>query len=173
MSVWRDLKLSMLLGRHLRLLQKYRFKKVRAVKQLINKGGTFLIAIQLKLNFDRLFIIPVNFGNELIFEQNASLSSVRDCITVDMQGRSVRDLQPSKNKYLSLLSCPIDGWIPTKLWHQERFSLSSIGTPEKLGVLIRFLEWERSMNFKLSERCYQKNKKEFSLNVEISICSYT
>ena len=156
MSVWRDLKLSMLLGRHLRLLQKYRFKKVRAVKQLIDKGGTFLIAIQLKLSFDRLFIIPVNFGNELIFEQNVSLSSVRDCITVDMQGRSVRDLQPSKNKYSNLLSCPIDGWISTKLQHHERFSSSSIGTPEKSGVLIRFSEWLRSMNFNSAESCYQK-----------------
>ena len=129
----------MLLGRHSRFVNA-RFKKVRAVKQLIVEGGTFLIAVQLKLSSDRLFIIPVNFGNELIFEQNASSSFVRDCITADMQGRSVRDSQPSKSKYLSLLSCPIDGWISTKLTHPERSSPSSIGTPEKSGVLIRF--WE-------------------------------
>ena len=150
----------MLLGRHLRFVA-LRSKKVRAVKHLINEGGTFLIAVQHKVSFDRLCIIPVNFGNELIFEHHASSSSVRDCITADMQGRSVRDSHSSKSKYLSLLSCPIDGWISTKLWHSERSSPSSIGTPEKSGVLIRFLEPQRLMNFKLTERCYQKNKKSF------------
>ena len=126
----------MLLGRHSRFVPP-RSKKVRVVKHLIDEGGTFLIAVPLKLSFDRLFIIPVNFGNELIFEQDASSSSVRDCITADMQGRSVRDSQPFKSKYLSLLSCPVDGWICTKLSQQERYSPSSIGTPEKSGVLIR------------------------------------
>ena len=163
----------MLLGRHSRFLHKFRSKRVRAVKHLIDEGGTFLIAVQLKLSSDRLFIIPVNFGNELIFEQHPSSRSVRDCITVDMLGRSVRDSQPSKCKYLSLLSCPIDGWISTKLLHLERSSPSGIRTPKKSGFLIRFLDQQRLMNFKLTERCYQKNKKEFSLNVEISICSYT
>ena len=162
----------MLLGRHSRFVP-LRSKKVRAVKHSINEGGTILIAVQHNMSTDRLFIIPANFGNELIFEQLASSSSVRDCITADIQGRSVRDTQPFKSKYLSLLSCPIDGWISTKLTHQERSRSSSIGTLEKSGVRIRFLESQRLMNFKLTERCYQKNKKEFLLNIEISICSYT
>ena len=162
----------MLLERHSSSVPR-RSKRVRAVKHLIDESGTSLIAVQHNMSTDRLFIIPVNFRNELIFGQHASSTSVRDCITADMQGRSVRDKQNPKCKYLSLLSCPIDGWISTKLSHSKRSSPSSIGTPEKSGVLIRFLEPERLMNFKLTEHCYQKNKKEFSLNVEISICSYT
>ena len=146
----------MLLGRHSRFVPR-RSKKVRAGKHLIDEGSTFLIAVQDKLSLDRLFIIPVNFGNELIFEQYASSRFVRDCIPVDMQGRSVRDMQNPKCKYLSLLSIPIDGWISTKLSHKERSSPSSIGTPEKSGVLIRFLDQQRLMNFKLAESCYQKN----------------
>ena len=162
----------MLLGRHSRFVNP-RSKKVRVVKHLIDEGGNFLIVVQFKLSCDRLFIILVNFRNELNFEQCVSLSFVRDCITADMRGRLVRDSHSSKNKYLSMLSCPTDGWISTKLSHVERFSPSSIGTPEKSSLLIKFLERQRLMNFKLTERCYQKNKKEFSLNVEISICSYT
>ena len=65
----------MLLGRHLRFVP-LRSKKVRAIKQLIDEGGTFSIAVQLKLSSDRLFIIPVNFENELIFEQNVSSSFI-------------------------------------------------------------------------------------------------
>ena len=102
----------MLLGRYSRFLQPLRSKKARAVKHLIDEGSTFSIAVQLNLSFDRLFIIPVNFGNKLIFWHQERLSSVRD-VTADMQGRSVRLLQQNRSKYLSLLSCPIDGWIST------------------------------------------------------------
>ena len=59
----------MLLGRHLRYIQKLRSNKVRAVKHSIVEGATFLIAVRPKLSSDRLFVIPVNFGNELNFEQ--------------------------------------------------------------------------------------------------------
>ena len=145
----------MLLGRHSRFVNA-RSKKVWAVKHLIDEGDTFLIAIQFKLSCDRLFIIPINFGNELNFEQCVSLSFIRDYITVNMQGRLVRDLHSSKSKYLSFLSCPINGWISTKLSHAERFSPSSIGTSENSGVLIRFLEQQRLMNFKLIEHYYPK-----------------
>ena len=103
----------MLLGRHSRFVQALRSKKARAVKHSIDEGSTFSIAVQLNLSFDRLFIIPVNFGNKLILEQNERSRTVRDCITADMQGRSVRLLQSDRSKYLSLLSCPIDGWIST------------------------------------------------------------
>ena len=61
-----DLKLCMLLGRHSRSSQKLRSNKVRADKHSINEGGTFLIAVPSKPSSDRLFIIPVNLGNELI-----------------------------------------------------------------------------------------------------------
>ena len=56
-----DLKLCMLL--------ELRSNNVRAVKHSIDEGGTFLIAVRHKLSSDRLFIIPINFGNELTFEQ--------------------------------------------------------------------------------------------------------
>ena len=116
MSVSRDFKLSILLGRHSRFVQTLRSKKARAVKHLIDEGSTFSIAVPLKSSFDRLFIIPVNFGNELNLKQRERSRTVRDCITADMQGRSVRLLQPNRFKYLSLLSCPIDGWISTNRW---------------------------------------------------------
>jgi len=103
----------MLLGRHSRYIQKLRSNKVRAVKHSIDEDATFLIAVRPKLSSDRLFIIPVNFGNELNFEQKKGSRTIRDCISVDMLGRSVRDSQYCKCKYLSLLSCPIDGWIST------------------------------------------------------------
>ena len=64
-----DLKLCMLLGRHSRTLQELRSNKVRVGKHLIDVGGTLLIAVIPKLSSDRFFIIPVNFENELIFEQ--------------------------------------------------------------------------------------------------------
>ena len=59
LSVSRDFKLSMLLGRHSRVLQPLRLKEARAVKHSIDEGSTFSIAVQLKSSFDRLFIIPV------------------------------------------------------------------------------------------------------------------
>ena len=149
----------MLLGRHSRREQYLRSKKARAVKRSIDEASTFSIAVQLKLSSDRLFIIPVNFGNELILQQRERSRTVRDCITEDMQGRSVRLSQPFRYKYLSLLSCPIDGWISTNRKQLERFSSSSVGTPEKSGVLMRFSEKLRSMYFKFFESCYQKNNK--------------
>ena len=130
----------MLLGRYLRFVQELRSNIVREVKHSIDKDGTFLIAVRHNMSFDRLFIIPVNFGNEVIIEQSSRSRSVRDCISAVMVGRLMSDLQCFRCKYLSLLSCPIDGWISTKLSHPERFSFSSIGTPEKSGVLIRLVE---------------------------------
>ena len=62
----RDLKLSMLLGRHLRLLQQLRSRISRAVKPSIDEGGSSLIAVKRKLSFDRLFIVPLNSGIFLI-----------------------------------------------------------------------------------------------------------
>ena len=91
LSASRDLKLSMLLGRHSRYLQLLRSNKVRAVKHSIDEDSTFLIAVPRKLSSDRLFIIPVNFGNELSFEQPERQRTVRDCILADMLGRSVRE----------------------------------------------------------------------------------
>ena len=161
MSFSRDLKLSILLERHSRFVQKLRSNKVRAVKHSIDEGSSLLISVKPKLSSDRLFIIPVNFGIVLIFEQSQRSRTLRDSISADMLGRSVRDSHFHRCKYLSLLSCPIDGWISTKLTHPERFSSSSLGTPEKSGVLIRFRESLRSMNFKLNEHCTQKIKKSF------------
>ena len=159
MSVFRDFKLSMLLGRHSRFLQPYRIKKARTVKHSIDEGSTFSIAVSVKLRLDRLLIIPVNFGNKLNLEQNERSRTLRDCITADMQGRSVRLLQPNRFKDLSLLSCPIDGWISTNRLHSRSLSSLRSGTPEKSGVLMRFWEYLRSMYFKFFESCYQKNKK--------------
>ena len=130
----------MLLGRYLRFVQELRSNMVRAVKPSIDEDGTFLIAVRHNIRFDRLFIIPVNFGNELITGQSSRSRSVRDCISAVMVGRSMSDLQCFRCKYLSLLSCPIDGWISTKLSHPERSSFSSIGTPEKSGVLMSSVE---------------------------------
>ena len=149
----------MLLGRHSRFVQPLRSKKARAVKHSIDEGSTFSIAVQLKPSSDRLFIIPVNFGNKLILVQKERSRTVRDCITADMQGRSVRDAQCPRSKYLSLLSCPIDGWISTNRLHLRSLSSSRFGTPEKSGVLMRYRESLRSMYFKFFESCYQKNKK--------------
>ena len=130
----------MFLGRYLRFVQELRSNNVRAGKHSIDEDGTLLIAVRHNMSFDRLCIIPVNFGNELIIEQSSRSRSVRDCISTVMVGRSISDLQCFRCKYLSLLSCPIDGWSSTKLSHPERFSFSSIGTPEKSGVLIRSVE---------------------------------
>ena len=140
MSFSRDLKLSMLLGKHLKFLQFVRSNKVRAVKHLIDEGDSFLIAVSPKLSSNRLFIIPVNFRIEPILEQPKRSRTTRDCILADIMGRSVRDSQCCKCKCLSPVSCPMDGWISTKLTHPTRFSTSSFGTPEKSGVRRRFLE---------------------------------
>ena len=102
---------------------------------IVQLMGTVSIILVLSIHkdefFKRLQIIHVAWKKFEI---------IRDCISADMLGRSVRDSQPCRCKYLSLLSCPIDGWISTKLSHHEGFSPSSLGTPEKSGVLIRLLE---------------------------------
>ena len=69
-----------------------RSKIIRAGKHSIDEGSTFLMAVQASLSVHRLFIIPVNFGNELIFGHSVRTRYSRDCITADMQGRSVGDL---------------------------------------------------------------------------------
>ena len=130
----------MLLGKHLKFLQSVRSNKVRAVKHSIDDGASFLIAVLPKLSSDRLSIIPVNFGIELILKQPKRSRTIRDCILSDMIGRSVRDSECRKCKCLSPVSCPMDGWISTKLTHPTKFSTLSFGTLEKSGVRIRFLE---------------------------------
>ena len=127
----------MLLGRHLRFLQPFRSRISRAVKHSIDKGGSSSIVVQHRISCDRLFIVPLNSGIFLIFEQPLRLIDERDSILADKLGRLVRDLQKDRFKLLSLLSCPIDGCNPTKLEHQTRSSTSSLGTPEKSGVQIR------------------------------------
>ena len=128
----------MLLGRHLRSLQPFRSRISRAVKHSIDEGGSSSIAVERKISCDRLFIVPLNSGIFLIFEQQERLIDLRDSILADKLGRLVIDPQQIKFKYLSLLSCPIDGCNPTKLVHQSSCSTSSFVTPEKSGVLIRF-----------------------------------
>ena len=149
----RDLKQSMLLGRHLRSLHSFRSRNSRAVKHSIDEGGSSSIAVQPKLSCDRLFIVPLNSGIFLIFEQPKRSIDVRDSILADKLGRVVRDLQKIKFKLLSLLSCPIDGCNSTKLVQQARRSTSSLRTPEKSGVVLRFLEKERSMYFNFPKHC--------------------
>ena len=78
---------------------------------------------------------------------------MRDSILADMLGRLVRDLQSLRSKCLSLLSRPIDGCNPIKLEHRARQSTSSLGTPEKSGVLIRFLEKRRLIDFNFPKHC--------------------
>ena len=124
-------------------------------KHFIDVGGSSLIAVQLKRSSDRLFIIPLNLGIILKFEQLPRLRTVRDSILADMLGRLARELQNNSSKCLSLLSCPIDGWISTKLWHPERFTFSRLEIPEKSGVLIR-LEEEILMYFNLPKICYKQ-----------------
>ena len=160
-----DIKLSMLRGRHVRYWQSLRLNKVRAVKHSIDEGS-FSIAVLSKWSSDRLLIIPLNSGIFPIFGQPQSLRILSDSISLDMLGRSVRETQYSRSKTISLLSCPIDGWISTKLLHQLRCNLSSLGTPLKSGVSIRSSEYLRSKHFKLSKYC-STQKKILPLNREL------
>ena len=89
----RDLKLSMLLGRHSRSLQPVRSRYSRAVKHSIDEGGSSSIALQPKISCDRLFIVPLNSGIFLIFEHSERSIDVRDSILADKLGRLVRDMQ--------------------------------------------------------------------------------
>ena len=125
----------------------------RAVKHSIDEGGSSSIAVRPKWSCDRLFIVPLNSGIFLIFEQLERSIDVRGSILADKLGRLVRDLQKLRFNLLSLLSCPIDGCNPTKLEHPSRRSTSSLGTPEKSGVLIRFADEERLMDFKFPKHC--------------------
>ena len=143
----------MLLGRHLRSLQSLRSRISRAVKHSIDEGSSSSIAVEPKISRDRHFIVPLNSGIFLIFKQPKSSIDVRDSILADKLGRLVRDSHEIRFKLLSLLSCPIDGCNPTKLVHCSRPSISSPVTPEKSGVLIRFLEKERSMDFNFPKHC--------------------
>ena len=127
---------KMLTGRVTKLV-KLSVKYFKEDKHFIYVGGCSLIVVQLKWSSDRLFIIPLNSGIILKFEQLSRLRTVRDSIIADMLGRLVRDLQNVSCKWLSLLSCEIDGWISTKLQQLERFSFSRFGIPEKSGVLVR------------------------------------
>ena len=163
-SFSRELKLSILLGRHSRFWQSPRFNEVSAVKHPIEEGSSST-AVLFKESSDRLFIIPLNSGIFVIFMQSQRLRIVRDSISVDMLGRFVRDRQDSRSKTTSLLSCPIDGCISTKLWQPIRYSLSSLGSPEKSGVPIRNLESLRSMDFNLSKYCCKKKEKKRTVNL--------
>ena len=130
-----------------------RLRISRAVKHSIDEGGSSSIAVPPKLSCDRLFIVPLNSGIFWIFEQLERSIDVRGSILADKLGRLVRDLQKLRFNLLSLLSCPIDGCNPNKLVHCSRSSISSLGTPEKSGVLIRFLEKERLMDFNFPKHC--------------------
>jgi hypothetical protein len=47
----------------------------------------------------------------------------------------------------------MDGSICTSFIHPRRSSRSRFGISKKLGILIRFLEWERSIYIKLGRAC--------------------
>ena len=110
----------MLTGRVTKLIP-LSVKYFKEDKHFIDVGGSSLIAVQLKRSSDRLFIIPLNLGIILKFEQLPRLRIVRDSILADMLGRLARELQNDSSKWLSLLSCPIDGWISTNIAHHFPF----------------------------------------------------
>ena len=83
----------MLLGRHLRSLQPFRSRISRAVKHSIDEGGSSSIVVQHRISCDRLFIVPLNSGIFLIFEQSERSIDIRDSILADKLGGLVRELQ--------------------------------------------------------------------------------
>ena len=133
------------------------FSHPRHIKKLMEEG-TSRIAAPVKSSSFKHSIFPKFSGSLASFEHPKRMSTSRDLKLSMLLGRLIRDWQNSKFKTVSLLSCPIDGWISTKFMQPLRHSFSSLGTPKKSGVLIRFMECSRSMSFNLSKCC--SNKKE-------------
>ena len=122
--------------------------------------GTSRIAAPVKSSSFKLSIFPKFSGRLASFEHPKRMSISRDLKLSMLFGRLIRDWQNFKFKTVSLLSCPIDGWISTKFMQPLRHSFSSLGTPVKSGVLIRLMECSRSMSFNLSKYCKKKKKKD-------------
>ena len=139
------------------------FSHPRHIKKLM-EDGTSLIAVPVKLSSFKLLIFPKFSGRLASFEHPKRMSISRDLRLSVLLGRLIRDWQNSKFKTVSLLSCPIDGWILTKLLQPRRHIFSSLGTPVKLGVLIRSMEYSRLMTFNLSKYCQPKKKRIISFH---------
>ena len=141
LSIQKDLEIQAI-SNYTRFLQLLRVNKVRPIKPPTDEGSS-LIAMQSKKSFCKHSIFP-------------------------MLGRQFSHRQFCRLRRIRFLRIPMDGWGLHKCLQFLRINFSSFGTPVKFGVIIRFHELVKSMNFNLS-KFYWKKKKVWIISFLVSI----
>lgn len=112
------------------------------------EAASWLIGISLARNTVKDFTLHRSLGNSTRFEQPDIMRVLRTFSLQISLGSFSSLLQfLIFNKMSRAYKVPMDSWTSTRLTHSLRRSFSSIGSPEKSGVLTREREWLRLRNF--------------------------